>query len=103
MNIIKDGVQNSEVIIQEGVPTIETVDNKTAESLIYLIGGKAIGCTYRVNEEKDNESNLNSSGMSFKSASEETSDINLCKVRALIAELATLSAHRECYENNWVI
>jgi len=108
MNVIKEGVSNTEVIIQEGVPTIDKIDGKPAEPLMYLINGKTIGCTYRINEERDEFSNLNSRGMTFDSVcenDEETSgkENNLCPVRGLIARLASLAATRECYEPKWEI
>lgn len=108
MNVIKEGVVNSDVIIQEGIPTIDRVDGKVAEPLMYLIGGVPVSCTYRVNEERDSYGNLNSSGMSFRDACEKdvedsTSISRMCPVQGFIARLASLAATRECYEANWSI
>lgn len=110
MNKIKEGVVNSEVIIQEGIPTIDEVNGKPAEPMVYLINGVATGCTYRVNESRDKYSNLNSSGMTFNNACEtdqETSDVrnihDICPAQGLVARLATLAAARECYEPSWNI
>lgn len=109
MAIIKEGVTNSEVIIQEGVPTVDMVKEKAAEPIIYLIGGDAIGCTYRVNENRDAYGNLNSPGMTFSAACEKdceaqaTSMQPLCPAQTLIARLATIAAAQECYEAGWVI
>jgi glutamate--cysteine ligase len=104
MNTIKEGQLNTEVVIQEGVPTIDVVNNAAAEPLIYLIGGDAIGCTYRVNENQDRFGNLNSRGMVFENnpCSEEKAERD-CPVQSFIARLATLAAVRECYEQNWDI
>jgi glutamate--cysteine ligase len=104
MHTVKDGQINSEVVIQEGVPTIDVVNGNAAEPLIYLVGGNAVGCTYRVNENQDKFGNLNSKGMVFENlkCQEEKSEIN-CPVQSLIARLATLAAMRECYESNWDI
>ncbi len=66
MDRIKEGVQNSQVIIQEGVPTINKLDGKSAEPFIYCIGGKPIGAILRVNETRDEFANLNSAGMTFE-------------------------------------
>lgn len=66
MDRIKEGVQNTEVIIQEGVPTIDKVDGKTAEPFVYCIGGKPIGAILRINENRDEFGNLNSAGMTFE-------------------------------------
>ncbi len=49
MNIIKGGTLNNEVIIQEGIPTIDKAENNPAEPMIYLIGGNPVGCMYRMN------------------------------------------------------
>jgi glutamate--cysteine ligase len=105
MNIIKEGVQNSDVVIQEGIRTLDKVDGHSAEPLVYLVNADAVGCTYRINDNKDAEGNLNSRGMSFKNFEDvkETSNSSNCPVQSLIAKLASLAAARECYEENWTI
>ena len=37
MNAIKEGVQSTEVIIQEGVPTADAVEGSPAEPMLYLV------------------------------------------------------------------
>ena len=86
MNIIKSGVQNTKVIIQEGVSTTESVDGYPAENLAYMIGGKVIETFARWNENKDKYSNLNSQGMKFGLKS-----FKYTELKILIAELAALS------------
>jgi glutamate--cysteine ligase len=107
MSTIKEGSKNTEVIIQEGVPTIDEIDGKVAEPMMYLIGGKSVGCSFRVNENRDSFGNLNAPGMEFKNAcegDEETlGEENLCLVKDMIARLAALAAVRECYEPGWEI
>lgn len=108
MSAIKDGVSNTEVIIQEGVPTIDEIDGKPAEPLLYLVNAQPVGCTYRVNENRDAFSNLNARGMTFQSACESDPEAphepqNLCPSQAIIARLATLAASQECYEPSWQI
>jgi glutamate--cysteine ligase len=110
MNIIKEGTVSSEVLVQEGVPTIDTIGGKVAEPMMYVVGGKAVGCTYRVNEFRDALGNLNAAGMTFKSACEadmETEDkariTEGCPVLGLIGRMAALAANRECYEPDWEI
>ena len=102
MSSIKEGAENSEVIIQEGIRTVDEVDGASAEPLVYLVNSKAVGCTYRVNNNKDSESNLNSVGMTFQNFNEKENSMN-CPVQSLIAELASLAAARESYEINWTI
>ena len=108
MSSIKEGSINSQVIIQEGVPTIDKINGKVAEPMIYMINGDPIGCTYRINESRDEKSNLNSKGMSFINACEgdieaSQAQSSMCPVQKLVAKLASLAATRECYEENWEI
>ncbi len=66
MAVGKEGLQVSEVIIQEGVPTFETVDDGVAEPVIYMIDRYVVGGFYRVNTNRGRDENLNAPGMSFK-------------------------------------
>jgi glutamate--cysteine ligase len=61
----KDKTAVTDIIIQEGIPTIERFNGMTGEPVIYLIGNTATGGFFRLNEEKDEKSNLNSRGMQF--------------------------------------
>lgn len=54
-------------IIQEGIPTIQKIDNNTTEICTYMINNNFIGGFYRINSEKGTRQNLNSRGMYFKS------------------------------------
>lgn len=101
MNKIKGGEVNSEVIIQEGVPTIDVVDGHSAEHMVYLVGGKAVNCIYRINEDRDEYSNLNSSGMRFQSM--QPKEDRICDTLATIAKLASYAAAWECYEQSYSI
>ncbi len=96
MDKIKEGVENTEVIIQEGVPTIDSYSGKTAEPMIYLAGGMPVGCNYRLNSSKDREGNLNSRGMEFAQMDMETTDPK-CPTNGIIARLAALAAAEEKY------
>ncbi len=104
MNVIKEGVENSEVVIQEGIPTIDSYNGNPSEPMVYLVNSNPVGCTYRINSNQDKLGNLNSSGMEFISfdSIESQSEMN-CPVQSLIARLASLAAARECYEQNWDI
>ncbi len=66
MSVVKEGVQVTEVIIQEGVPTFETVDEGTAEPVVYMIDRYVVGGFYRVNTARGIDENLNAPGMHFK-------------------------------------
>lgn len=113
MNIIKEGVQSTEVIIQEGIPTADRVDGFVAEPMLYLVNGEPVGGAFRVNEERDEFGNLNASGMRFKGMCDENEWMNdspLASVKScsflvfgMIAKLATLAAAHEEYGDEWVI
>lgn len=104
MDSTKENMGNSEVIIQEGIPTIDTAKGKPAEPMVYLVNSQAIGCNYRLNNNQDEFGNLNSKGMEFVNfESQETSNDSNCPVQEMIAKLASLAAARECYEDDWVI
>jgi len=65
MSVVKEGLEVSEVIIQEGVPTIELVDNAVAEPVVYMIDRYVVGGFYRVHTERARDENLNAPGMHF--------------------------------------
>jgi glutamate--cysteine ligase len=65
MSVIKDGQEVTEVILQEGVPTYERVNDSVAEPVVYMIDRYVVGGFYRVNPERGTDENLNSPGASF--------------------------------------
>ena len=109
MNVIKEGVQSTEVIIQEGVPTVDLVEGAPAEPMLYLIDGHAVGGAYRVNDQRDAQNNLNATGMRFVGMCDEGeqsgASVPSCQFGALglIAELASLAAPREEYGEGFSI
>jgi len=66
MAVIKEGLQVTEVIIQEGVPTSESVDAGAAEPVVYMIDRYVVGGFYRINAQRGIDENLNAPGMQFK-------------------------------------
>jgi glutamate--cysteine ligase len=85
MAVVKEGLQVSDVIIQEGVPTRETVEQAVAEPVVYMIDRYVVGGFYRVNKERGIDENLNAPGMHFvplSSVAPFTASCNLpdCKV-----------------------
>ena len=52
MSVIKDGQEVTEVILQEGVPTYERVNDAVAEPVVYMIDRYVVGGFYRVNPER---------------------------------------------------
>ena len=65
MSVIKDGQAVSEVIIQEGVPTYERINDAVAEPVVYMIDRYVVGGFYRVHAERGVDENLNAPGSSF--------------------------------------
>ncbi len=96
MNVIKEGVSNTEVIIQEGIPTMDAVDGDAAEPVVYLVGGEPVGKVWRINEGRGEEASLNAGGMRFLPFDEAAfaAESGL----GLIARLATLASAYERYD-----
>ena len=66
MAVGKEGLLVTEVMIQEGVPTVETVAAGTAEPVVYMIDRYVVGGFYRVNTQRGIDENLNAPGMRFE-------------------------------------
>jgi glutamate--cysteine ligase len=66
MSVIKEGATVHEVIVQEGVPTIEQVNGGAAEPVVYMMDRFVVGGFYRVNTQRGRDENLNAPGMSFE-------------------------------------
>jgi glutamate--cysteine ligase len=65
MAVIKEGLEVSQVLIQEGVPTFEQYGNGTAEPVVYMIDRYVAGGFYRVHPGRGIDENLNAPGMHF--------------------------------------
>lgn len=65
MSVVKEGLEVSEVIVQEGVHTFETVKDGVAEPVVYMIDRFVVGGFYRVHSERGIDQNLNAPGMHF--------------------------------------
>ncbi|CAN4273954.1 gshA_ferroox, glutamate--cysteine ligase [Methylophilaceae bacterium] len=65
MAVVKDGLQVSEVIIQEGVYTFESIDQAVAEPVVYMMDHFVIGGFYRVHTGRGVDENLNAPGSQF--------------------------------------
>ncbi len=65
MSVIKEGQQVSEVIIQEGVYTFESINDAVAEPVVYMMDHFVIGGFYRVHTSRDADENLNAPGAHF--------------------------------------
>jgi len=99
----KGGQAVSEVIIQEGIYTAETITlpDETlaaAEPVIYMIGQTVVGSFYRAHASRNNRDNLNAPGMQFQPLSMANSshtDMSRHYAYSTVARLALLSAGHE--------
>jgi len=66
MSTIKEGQQVTEVIIQEGVYTFESINDAVAEPVVYMIDHFVIGGFYRVHTNRAVDENLNAPGAHFE-------------------------------------
>ncbi len=65
MSVVKEGLQVSEVIIQEGVYTFESINDAVAEPVVYMMDHYVIGGFYRVHTGRGVDENLNAPGSHF--------------------------------------
>jgi glutamate--cysteine ligase len=65
MAVVKEGLNVTSVIIQEGVPTFESIGDAIAEPVIYMIDRFVVGGFYRVHTERGKDENLNAPGAQF--------------------------------------
>jgi glutamate--cysteine ligase len=65
MSVVKEGMEVSEVIVQEGVYTFENINEAVAEPVIYMIDHFVVGGFYRVHTGRGTDENLNAPGMHF--------------------------------------
>ncbi|POZ63240.1 glutamate--cysteine ligase [Chromobacterium alticapitis] len=72
MSVVKEGLEVSEVIVQEGVYTFETVNEAVAEPVVYMMDRYVTGGFYRVHTGRGIDENLNAPGMHFVPLSFET-------------------------------
>lgn len=96
MHVGKGKVQTTGVIVQEGIPTEDSVDGCPAEPAVYLIGGLPVGAFFRHHCERENTYNLNVSGMAFKPVClHDLSPADPFMQVVIIAQLACAAAGRE--------
>jgi glutamate--cysteine ligase len=108
MSASKGSQKVTKVLIQEGVPSFETMqDGSVAEPVVYMIGPFVVGGFYRVHQSRGKDENLNAPGMHFEPLAfahacnqpcQELGVINPPNrfyVYGVIARLAALAAARE--------
>lgn len=101
MKAAKGGREISEVIIQEGVPTVvRSKDGQTAEPCLYMIGCQLAGGFLRTHQEKGIDDSLNSPGAVFQKLC--VSDLEVksdkCPMENVYGWIAKLSFLSVAYE-----
>ena len=112
MSVVKEGLQVTEVIIQEGVYTFESINGAVAEPVVYMMDHFVVGGFYRVHTGRDIDENLNAPGMHFVPLAFETpctlpdyagapdAPPNRFYAYGVVARLALLAAAIELQEND---
>jgi glutamate--cysteine ligase len=112
MAVGKEGLKVSEVIIQEGVYTFESIDDAVAEPVVYMMDHFVIGGFYRVHTNRGIDENLNAPGSHFVPLAFETpcglpdctdepdTVPNRFYAYGVVARLALLAAAIELQEND---
>jgi glutamate--cysteine ligase len=109
MAVVKEGLEVSSVIIQEGVPTYESIDGAIAEPVVYMLDRFVVGGFYRMHTARGRDENLNAPGAQFVPLAFETPCIpDLCGpadcapnrfyAYGVVARLAQLAAAVEVEE-----
>lgn len=112
MSVVKEGLAVSEVIVQEGIYTFETIDGAVAEPVVYMMDHFVVGGFYRVHTSRSVVENLNAPGMHFEPLAFATSCLspdldgspdappNRFYAYGVVARLALLAAAIELAEHN---
>jgi len=112
MSVVKEGLEVSEVIIQEGVYTFESINDAVAEPVVYMMDHFVIGGFYRVHTGRGVDENLNAPGSHFvplafekpctlpDCAGAPDAPPNRCYAYGVVARLALLAAAIELQEQN---
>ncbi len=100
MDVGKNNLKFTSMLIQEGVETIVKYDDAPAEVTIYLINGHSCGGFMRTNPLKTSQGNLNAQGMIYRkfciSDVRQNNDHQIKEaVYSTIARLSTLGASYE--------
>jgi glutamate--cysteine ligase len=65
MSVVKEGLEVSDVLIQEGVYTFEKINEAVAEPVVYMMDRYVVGGFYRVHTDRGVDENLNAPGAHF--------------------------------------
>ncbi len=93
MHITKNNIVNNEVILQEGIKTIDIVNNASAEPMLYLMSHQLVSFLFRSHDAKDEYSNLNSVGMKISNHKLDYNEYHQCC--EFVSRIAALAAALE--------
>ena len=90
LSLGKSGVAIDSFLLQEGIYTNQSVNQASAESVLYFIGKHPVSTFYRYHDKKGNQESLNSAGMNFsnKLDNNNTHENNLMPFLARLARIA---------------
>ena len=102
MDVGKNNIKFTSILIQEGVETILKVEDAPAEITMYLVAGRAVGGFMRYNPQRGINANLNSQGMLYKKfcisdVCQGTDTHQKEAIYCLIARLSVLAASKEIH------
>lgn len=109
---VKEGLPVSDVLVQEGVYTFESINEAVAEPVVYMIDHYIVGGFYRVHTGRGTDENLNAPGMHFVPLPFDTTCIlpnrnaradfisNRFYAYGVIARLALLAAAQELEQSD---
>ena len=89
MTMGKGGQAIRNVMIQEGISTIDQHQGATAERVVYSVGSQIVGGFYRSHPERGPQDSLNAPGMQFTPLEE------VPQLYKVVAQLALLAAANE--------
>ncbi len=99
MNMLKGSTQTSKVMIQEGIITVDKINNNPCEPMIYMINGNVAQNLFRTNDSRDDHISLNASGANFFNLENLPQENNFTDSKnnfiityELIAKMASLSS-----------
>jgi glutamate--cysteine ligase len=107
MAVVKEGLEVSDVLVQEGVYSFEQIKDAVAEPVVYMIDHYVVGGFYRVHTTRGVDENLNAPGMHFVPLAFEThcslpnpdgkpdETVNRFYAYGVVARLALLAAALE--------
>ena len=104
-----NNIQIDDILIQEGIPTRQSINGYATEEVVYNVNGQVVGGFYRMHPTRNHTDILNANGMLFKRFCQ--SKTKLCcenesifgdftefsHASIILSRLANLAAQQECH------